>query len=294
MKLTLGTVQFGLDYGVQHNGKPSFEQAIQLLNSAYEEGITSFDTAQAYGNAEEILGMFLANGIQREKVSVISKLSTNEFNTLDPSQWKSHSLYCIENSLRNLQIDFLDGYLLHNAALIYEPAAIAALVELRNRNYCRNIGVSVYTPNEALKALEYDDIDYIQIPYNVLDNRLDRCGFFELAKRKEVKVYARSVLLQGLLLIPISSLPPKMEYAKKTLETFELKCNEANISKIEAAISSVYHHPGIDSIVFGTDCMKQLMEFIMITQKSLEATAIIEFQQLAEGIDQRIISPNLW
>jgi aryl-alcohol dehydrogenase-like predicted oxidoreductase len=58
-KLILGTVQLGVNYGINNSeGKPSLAKSFDILNMAYENGIRTLDTAEAYGNAQEVIGAF--------------------------------------------------------------------------------------------------------------------------------------------------------------------------------------------------------------------------------------------
>ena len=74
-KITLGTVQFGLDYGIANtDGKPSYEKARDIVATACENGITSFDTAAAYGDSEKVLGQIFKELQIKDKVQVVSKV----------------------------------------------------------------------------------------------------------------------------------------------------------------------------------------------------------------------------
>jgi aryl-alcohol dehydrogenase-like predicted oxidoreductase len=200
----------------------------------------------------------------------------------------------VEASLERLHVSRLDACLLHNAVRIHEPAAVAALETVRRRGCCRRIGVSTYTPAEAMKALEYPGIDLVQIPYNVLDDRLDRIGFFVAARARNVQVYARSVLLQGLLAMPLDRFPARMEFARSTLEEFHGICSKLHLRPIEASLTSAMRHPGIDSVVFGTDNIAQLLQFIAIARDVSIADPREAFRDLASRTPERLVSPNLW
>lgn len=119
--------------------------------------------------------------------------------------------------MRKLNIPRLEAFLFHNAEYIFDEAAVRALYCACQEGMAEKIGVSIYTPQEAMKALEYGEIEVIQIPYNVFDQRLDKCGFFEKAKKKGVEVYARSSMLQERLLMDLEGLPERMCFAKTYL-----------------------------------------------------------------------------
>ena len=173
-ELCLGTVQFGMNYGVQGNEQPDLSKAVEILNAAYNAKIRTYDTASAYGTAEVVLNAFLSQSlIKREQVRIISKTKS--------SGEKVHN-YIFE-CLTELGVKYLDGYLLHDANLIFNENAVNNLIHLKETGLAKEIGVSLYTPEQALKALDYDFIDIIQIPYNVLDRRLDKCNFLKKLRR---------------------------------------------------------------------------------------------------------------
>ncbi len=285
MKLALGTVQFGMNYGIQTNGQPKIKQSIEILNKAYAAGICCFDTASAYGTAEKVLGEFLRQPqIEAEKLSVISKFNLN-IEELES---------CINQSLCRLGIDCLDGYMFHDANNIFDPAAVSALEGLKIKGLTRKIGVSIYTPIQAMKALEYDAIDIIQVPYNVFDRRLDKCGFFKKAKEQGVIVYARSSLLQGLLAMKPEEIPEYMSFSLPYLRKFQNDCLESGLKPFEAAVQYVLQHEYIDYIVFGVDNIAHLEEYITLSSKTMPVNARQLFKDSFTEVEDKLVMPNLW
>lgn len=285
MKFALGTVQFGMNYGIQANEQPNIKQSIEILNKAYAAGICCFDTASAYGIAEKVLGEFLKQPhIKAEKISVISKCNLN-IEELEA---------CIKQSLCRLEIDCLEGYMFHNADYIFHPTAVNALEILKIKGLTKKIGVSVYTPVQAMKALEYDAIDIIQVPYNIFDRRLDNCGFFNKAKEQDVIIYARSSLLQGLLVMKPEELPEYMSFAAPYLRKFQNDCLKNGIKPFEAAIQYVLQHEYIDYIVFGVDNIAQLEEYISLSSKTMPVDVRQLFKDSFHEVEDKLVMPNLW
>lgn len=292
-KMCLGTVQLGMKYGIQGSVRPSKEQAVDLLLRAYKDGISSYDTAAAYGEAETIIGLFLSHpGVDRNQVEIITKVSLSAHDLAGESI-QDQIENALSNSLARLGVAYVDGCLFHNAKLLSLQGGYDALLKLKEKNLTKQIGISVYTPEEAMIVLSLEGIDIIQIPYNALDRRWDNPDFFLMAHEKGIRVFARSVLLQGLLTMPLEMLPDKMQFAKDVLNEFHAICQKFGVIPFEAAVGFAFNHPGIDHIVFGVDNLDQLDAYLNLPDKrniSLEKA----FRSSWLDIDDRILRPDLW
>ena len=271
-KLVLGTVQLGMKYGLNNkDGQPGKEEAFSILDAALENGIHTFDTAYTYGNAEIVLGDWIKARGLRDKIYVISKMRHHV-----PGRATANLDIAgeeIKKSLRRLNIGELGGYLLHSPEDI-GPDMIASLVRAKQKGLVKNIGASIYTEKEGRKALELG-IDYMQIPYNAFDQRLDKGDFFELTKKNQVTVFARSPFLQGLLLMKPDHIPSHLTRARPHVQKFRAIAAEHDLSPIEAALAFVYANPGIQHIVFGVETLPQLQEiFRAAAQVSKKHTAV--------------------
>lgn len=293
-KLCLGTVQFGLDYGINNpKGKPSFQEICSILDTAIEAGIQFFDTASAYGDAEKVLGEY---GISKKPVKIISKLAPqvlaeNTSNTEDVMERQ------ILQSLNNMKIDRLDGYLLHSAQDFDRPNVINGLLRLKERKLVSHVGVSIYDPEDAIKIVKSGVIDYIQIPYNIFDQRLDQTDFFQLAQKHQVQVFARSAFLQGLLLMNQNKVANQLKEAIPHLDRLDCILGKYGYTRQEAAFLFSYTHPYIHYCVFGVDRIDQLQEEIQIISRadiSCFSACRKELSEHFKDVNQRIISPNLW
>ncbi|PKN13962.1 MAG: hypothetical protein CVU67_08130, partial [Deltaproteobacteria bacterium HGW-Deltaproteobacteria-24] len=198
---------------------------------AYNRGIRTFDTARAYGDSEEVLGRYLDQAnIKRSELTIISKFMPKTLRVeqnLNQLNIKEH----LEQSLVRLNLDYLDGYLLHTPEEFYEKEMMNDLMKLKEEGLVRKIGVSIYEMNHALDVVKSGIIDAIQVPYNILDQRVDDSEFFEIAKRNSVTVFARSPFLQGLLTMAADEIP-------KHLSEVKIYINQLNdLSKKEEVIS---------------------------------------------------------
>lgn len=284
MKLVLGTVQLGMNYGIQGHGQPSIEQALEILNTAYTAGVHTFDTASAYGTAEDVLGVFLNQPqIDKSLLKIISKFNSS-IDKLEEN---------IQICLASTGVKCLEGYMFHDAHYIFDAAAVRALERLKENNLTRKIGVSTYTPIQAMKALEYESIDIIQVPYNVFDRRLNACGFFESAKEKGVEVHARSVLLQGLLMMEPEHLPDHMTFALPYLKEFHRICDKYGVDTFSTAVKFVMYQSMIDYIVFGVDNILQLKQYISLDKK-INHVLIKDLTENCVCTDDKVLMPNLW
>ncbi len=294
-KLVLGTVQLGMKYGINNShGKPSRQESLAILDYAYEQGIRIFDTAFAYGDAEEIIGEFIASRKLEDQVQIISKL--------EPNCVPEHSknvLGIVETRLRaslsKLGLEMLDGYLLHTSPYIFRREIVDALQKCKEKGLVKNIGTSIYEEAEALAAAKNQLIDYIQIPYSVFDQRMGQTEFFRFAKANGKRVFGRSAFLQGLIFMKEDEIPEFLFGAKKYLREFDDIIGRYGLSRLEAALLFSASESGIDYIVFGVDTMGQLQE---IVEKMLHVRespdCIVELRTKFSKIEKNIIFPSLW
>jgi uncharacterized protein len=294
-KLVLGTVQFGLDYGINNfNGKPERQKSLEMLNYACEAGIRNFDTAYAYGYSEEILGEFLQNNNYAEEIKVITKLKPNiisEHNG-DPYDIIAQNL---KESLNRLKRNYVDGYLFHTPAYVKDNNLVNILIKLKEEGFIRNIGVSIYEEADAVYASNLPAIDYVQIPYNIFDQRLDKIDFFRIAKESGKKVFARSAFLQGLFFMPEEKIPPHLENVKIYFRELDKVIAKYDLSRQQIALLFSLKNKNIDYVVFGVDNIKQLKENVDIARQNIDCEGcIIELRDKFAKVEKNIIFPSLW
>lgn len=295
MKYCLGTVQFGLNYGIQGNGRPLEEKTFEMLDLAIDNGIDILDTASAYGDAEIILGDYIrANPKRAEKINIVSKLRPDAFANGNKSEWGAIAVKNAEESRDWLGIKKFAAYLFHNAAYIFDNDAVDALETVKKKGIADRIGVSIYTPEEAMKALEYPSITAVQIPYNVFDQRLDSGGFFEKARAQDVLVFARSTLLQGLAVMNPDGLPSKVSFAEEYLRKFIAICDDYGVPPLNAAVGYVGSKNEIDYVVFGADNISQLNEYISIRETGLPPNMVERIRKTFISVEERLVNPALW
>ncbi len=294
-KLVLGTVQFGLNYGINNpDGKPLKSQSLAILDLAYKQGVRIFDTANAYGEAEEILGEFMEKRDLKDKVQIITKLKPNIINTAHESSYNI-ILDNLTVSLTRLKREYVDAYLFHSPTYIKDKRLVKHLCRIKSNGLIKNMGVSIYDEEDALYAVNLKEVDYIQIPYNILDQRLSKTSFFDIAKKNSKTIFARSTFLQGLLLMPEHTIPSHLNDVKKYLNELDEVIGKYNLSRVQAALLFSIQNKHIDYVVFGVDNINQLEELIEIVKANNDCQDFIEeIKNKFINIEKHLICPSLW
>ena len=289
MKIGLGAVQFGVDYGVSNtHGKTTKYEVSQILQFAYENGISLIDTATSYGSSESILGEVVTNDDWRF-VTKTPNFSDNSLNSTHVNQLKES----FNQSLFNLRKKNIYGLLLHSCDDLLKPGGeliFREMERLREIGMVKKIGVSAYSSKQIAAILGKFNIDIIQLPINIFDQHLFVDGWLEKLKNKNVEIHARSTFLQGLLLMPRTSIPTYFLPIKEKIELFSKSAQELSLSKLELALGYVMGINEIDKIVVGVNTIEQLREIIEATQVKVNP---MEFTDVS--INNPIYTnPSLW
>jgi len=293
-RLVLGTVQLGLEYGINNkHGKPPREYALQILDKAYELGIRIIDTAAAYGDAEDVIGeWFRVNRLQNE-VKIISKLKPNIFDAGGSVSQIIKDQLC--GSLERLNVDSLYGYLLHTAEYVYDNEVLESLSECKKNSLTLHCGVSIYDEKEALYAAENKLVDFIQIPYSFLDQRLDKTDFFNISNLNKKTIFARSPFVQGLVFMKNERIPELLGKAKDYLEILDRIVSKYNIPIYKASMLFSLFNKRNDYIVFGVDTIEQLTEDCDFSQSENVIGGFTEEFIREFGVtDKIVVMPSLW
>lgn len=295
-KLCLGTVQFGMEYGVnnQIGRQPTWDESFGMLDCAIDSGIDTIDTARAYGEAELILGRYFRERRSPKGIKIISKLRPNIVRE-DESDAASVVRRELEDSLSRMGLNYLDGYLLHTPEYVYRSDIISALCALRDEGLVRNIGVSIYGLKEGYAALALGCMDYIQLPYSMLDQRGIREGFIQEAKSLGVTIFTRSAFLQGLFMMSESEVPPHLAASLPHLATIRQIANRFNVSVADLAVAFVRAESAIDYLVFGVEELSQLKEDLkFFGAADVPRECINELKNAIGNVEDAVIFPSLW
>ena len=296
MKLCLGTVQFGMDYGIKGQKQPSSQDAIRMLDYATQNGVDNIDTAFAYGNAEEVVGEFLnKKTIARDKLFIISKFKPNELDDVKPEDYIKVIKENLEKQLKRLNTDYLDSYIFHSSRYAFDEEKLKALYEVKKEGKIRHCGVSVYYPDEAEICIKSPYVDFMQLPSSIFDQRMRKEGIFDLAlKNSSTQIHSRSAFIQGLILMQENEVPEFLNGAKPIIRKIDELCKKINISRIKLAMLYVKQFDAISHLVFGVDNIEQLKENINIFQENFSSDILKEIGREFENIEASIVMPSLW
>jgi aryl-alcohol dehydrogenase-like predicted oxidoreductase len=284
-RLALGTVQFGLEYGIANQaGRVGLGEADRILSEAWVCGIDTLDTAIAYGESEQTLG-----NIGVDKWNVVSKLPSLPAGEASVEDWV---LEQIRGSLQRLGVTRLHSVLLHRPDQLFEPQGqklLAALELLKSIGLAQKIGVSVYTPQELDRLYSLAHFDLVQAPLNILDRRLTESGWSRRLKSMGVELHVRSVFLQGLLLMPASARPPKFARWQAVWHEWERWLHEQRLPPLDACLRYALSVPEVDKIVVGVDHVEQLRQITAAATGSLST-----LPQWPQIVDSDLINPARW
>ncbi len=285
MKLALGTVQFGLHYGiVNQSGQVSREQVGEVLALARLHGIEDLDTAIAYGDAEARLGQIGVKGFQ-----IVTKLPPLPANEADPGVWAKAQLAA---SLRRLGCTSVYGLMLHRSADLIGsqgPILIRALEDMQAEGLVQKLGISIYAPSELDVAMSLVRWGLVQAPFNLIDRRLLTSGWLHRLKRLGVEVHTRSAFLQGLLLKRAEALPSKFLPWLALWQRWEAWQAATACSALGACLAFAHSFPEVDRVVTGVDSPAHLKGILAALTEPVPS-----FWPEIACDDDLLVNPSRW
>lgn len=290
MKLGLGTVQFGLEYGVSNRiGRTSESEAAQIVATAEKHGVRVIDTASQYGSSEEVLGRILPVSHVFKIVTKTVRIDAPKITSSDVDRLEMGVL----SSIERLGCSSVYGVLVHNFDDLLVNGGVRLIEKLRDlkhRNLLQKIGASVYDSEQIDLLLKHFDIDLIQLPVNIFDQRLITNGTLSKLKHRGIEIHARSAFLQGLLLMPLAEIPPFFSSVRQHLVNYHSTLKKLGFSLQEAALGFLETCEDIDAIVCGVNNNQQFLE-LCAAARPLPTS--IDFSSFALT-DETILNPTFW
>lgn len=284
-KLVLGTVQFGLNYGINNtSGKPSKEEVEQILCKAYDSGIGCLDSAEAYGDAHAVIGNFHSNNPDK-KFDIITKM---------PHDLKGNLIEKIQTYMDDLNVKKLKSILFHSFETYKQfEDKLPLLNDYKHEGLFETIGVSVYTNAQIDDTLKNNFVDVIQLPFNLLDNANLRHSALKRAKNAGKTIHTRSAYLQGLFFMnPENSNSIFQSLGKEIIKLRNL-AEQHNIPMQTLALSYCLEQQLIDNVLIGVDNVQQLNENLAVAEFQLPENAIAEINTIFVK-NPDLLNPSLW
>ena len=285
-KISIGSVQFGLDYGINNKkGIMPAQEIKSILEYSYNLGIRNIDTASVYGKSQQVLG----------KCDISKWNITTKISPIKKKENISENIYSeISKSLDYLKIDSVFSILVHDSMQLLDPDLgndiFKALELIKKKGLTKKIGISIYDPILLNKIInKYKTIDIVQAPLNILDRRLFLSGWINKLKKLDIEIQVRSIFLQGLLLMSYEDQVSKFSKWIHLWEIWNNWLSRSNISSLEACLNYASSIKQIDNIIIGIDSLDQLKQIVAIKSDNN-----FNFPNNFYSNDTKLINPSLW
>ncbi len=285
MRLALGTVQFGMNYGIANQlGQVPGDEIKAMLRRAAATGVDTLDTAINYGESELRLG---EAGV--EDFRIVTKLPAIPDGCGDVTSWVRGQ---VSASYSRLGVSRVYGLLLHRPdQLLGSNGAtlLQSLKDLKSSGNVLKIGVSIYDPGELEAITKLFVPDLVQAPFNLVDRRLQTTGWLRRLKDSGVEVHTRSAFLQGLLVMQNTTRPIKFAPWNSLWDRWCAWLAHLNVSALQAALAFPLGFSEIDRVVVGADSLEQLAQIIDAASSITPA----DWPDL-QCDDENLINPSRW
>ena len=286
-KIILGTVKFGIKYGINNFFRISKKDVFSILEYAYEKKIKILDTAEDYGESQNIIGMFLKEN-PTKKFKIISKLSSNI--NIKKNQLKDR----IKFNCEILNTKKLHSYMIHNYNFFKDNMFLYDdLIRAKELGIIKSIGISLYDNDSINDVLNnFSEFDFIQIPFNIFDNENKRKVIADIAVSKNIKIHARSIFLQGLFFKKINDLSCNLNGLKKYLITIKKIQDKKSLKISDLALKYVIKKKFIDKVVIGVSNLQQLKNNLETCKKKFKVPNK-EIEKI-DVLDDYLLNPSNW
>ena len=287
-KLIIGTAQWGLDYGISNSkGKTDKCEVENILKTAKQYGINTLDTASAYGDAEKIIGE-----LKTEDSKIITKISIGDQDK-DAKESRKDMHNKVKRSFSDLGEFKLEGVLVHdpdNLETCKNSWSWDALKDIKEEGYMEKIGISVYNPSQAEKLAEIYKPDIIQLPFNAFDQKAANLGTLKRLKDEGIEIHARSIFLQGLLLMNIKDISKYFSPWMSEIERWHKYCFKNKLTLLEGAIANAMNEENIDKFLVGIEDTRQLVQIVDVSKRQVRNS----FKSSQSESNEGLINPSKW
>lgn len=292
MEIGLGTVQFGMEYGIvdHHHGKTPPHEIKDILDFAQHNSIRLIDTASLYGDSERAIGNVLQS---KDHFKIVTKTPKFHGNVITKSH-QEKLVQAFDQSLNLLGQSSLYGLLMHHANDLSKANAekiFDKMFELKTQGKVQKIGVSVYAEDDIETIYNRFDFDLIQLPLNIFDQRLLENGCIQWLKSKNVEIHVRSIFLKGLLLMELFEISDYFLPVMDKIIYYRESIADAAISPLSAAFHFIKSITEIDVAICGIHTLEQFKEIMLMSMK--EPLYSLNYQDYAININQ-FVNPALW
>ena len=293
---SLGTVQLGMDYGINNpQGMPGREASFKILDTALQLGVNSLDTAVGYGDSERLIGEWLESVPPAARPLITTKV--DRLDTSSGAALRASLRDSAEVSRKRLGLERIPLLMVHN----FEQYAQApdevrrAFEELRAEGLIERWGISAYSRHDY-RMLADSGADAVQVPQNVFDWRQITGGGWDALVRSRKIIFVRSVFLQGLVFMEPESLPEQMRHAAPVLRSFCDICREFAMEPAVLALSFALSLPGVSSLVLGCERREQVENNAALIEKAQRLTGaqLERLREVFENVDPRVTDPGTW
>lgn len=281
-KLVLGTVQFGINYGINNtSGQVPLDEVCRILEIASEAGIKTLDTSSAYGESERVLGEALKRS--NKPFNIVSKYPKSDIGVRETFQ-KSQTL---------LGIGGLYGYMVHHFEFYQEhPELFDEMTALKQEGKIQKVGFSLYNTEQLQYLLDRKvKFDILQFPYNIFDKQFE--SYMPQLVEQGVEIHTRSAFLQGLFFRDTKTLLEKLKPLKKYLDYLHIYCQNRGLSVEQLALGYVLANPYVKGALIGVDNHEQLEANLKVASVELTKEDI-EYIHNIDIIEDWLLNPVNW
>lgn len=294
--LSLGTVQLGLNYGLNKTeGKPDRATSFSILDTAVNNGVNWLDTAAAYGDSEQVIGDWIQTLAPENIPLVATKVNALDHSSLDALRTSLREQIML--SKKRLGLEQIPLLMIHHCEEYFEDPDNMRQVfeEMKAEGHIRYSGISAYAFHDY-KEIASSGFDAVQIPVNLFDWRQIENGGIQALEDANMIVFARSVFLQGLIFRQPDQLDERMRFCAPTLEKFHTLCQKYNMEPAVLAASFALSVPGISSLVIGCRNQAQIEATLNQMEQTVQLTdaQMEEIRSMFRDTDERVITPMLW